>query len=63
MGMTRQGAANLKPVDKTMFTINYSSHDNGATSGQITRDTQSAADRTAKLMAECGYQTVTITKN
>lgn len=46
-----------------MFTINYSSHDNGATSGQIIRDTQSAADRTAKLMAECGYQTVTITKN
>jgi ElaB/YqjD/DUF883 family membrane-anchored ribosome-binding protein len=44
-----------------MFTITYSHHDNGATSGQMIRDTQAAADRTAKLMRECGYQTVTIT--
>lgn len=46
-----------------MFTITYTNHDNGATSGQMIRDTQAAADRTAKLMGECGYKTVTITKN
>lgn len=45
-----------------MFTITYSNHDNGATSGQMIRDTQAAADRTAKLMSDCGYQTVTITE-
>lgn len=46
-----------------MFTITYTNHDNGATSGQMIRDTQAAADRTAKLMGECGYKTVTITQN
>jgi hypothetical protein len=46
-----------------MFTITYSNHDNGATSGRMIRDTQAAADRTANLMTECGYQTVTITKS
>lgn len=43
-----------------MFTITYSNHDNGATSGQMVRDTQAEANRTAKLMSECGYQTVTV---
>ena len=49
-----------KTGDKTMFTITYSNHDNGATSGHMIRDTQAAADRTAKLMRECGYQTVNV---
>lgn len=44
-----------------MFKITYSNHDNGAISGHMVRDTQAAADRTAKLMRECGYKTVTIT--
>lgn len=44
-----------------MFKITYGNHDNGATSGQMIRDTQAAADRTAKLMRECGYQSVTVT--
>lgn len=44
-----------------MFTVTYSNHDNGATSGQMIRDTQAAADRTAQLMRECGYQTVSVT--
>lgn len=62
-GMTRHGAARHQPGDETMYTITYTNHDNGATGGEIIRDTQAAADRTAKLMGDCGYQTVTITKN
>lgn len=43
-----------------MCTITFTDHDNGATGGQMVRDTQAAADRTAKLMSDCGYRTVTV---
>lgn len=46
-----------------MFTITYGNHDNGATGGTMTRDTQEQAARTEKLMRECGYQTVTVCAN
>ena len=51
--------------DATMFTITYSNHDSGNANcdGWIKRDTIERAEWTAKLMRECGYQTVTITKN
>lgn len=46
-----------------MFTITFANHDSGATGGQMVRDTRAAADRTAQLMRDCGYQTVEIAKS
>jgi hypothetical protein len=43
-----------------MLKITYGNHDNGATSGTMVRETAEQAERTAKLMRECGYQTVTV---
>ena len=45
-----------------MFKITYSNHDQGNRGGSMVRETKELADRTAKLMLECGYQTVTISK-
>jgi hypothetical protein len=45
-----------------MFKITYSNHDQGNHGGAMVRETKEIAERTAKLMAECGYKTVTIEK-
>ena len=45
-----------------MFKITYSNHDQGNHGGAMVRETKEIAERTAKLMAECGYKTVTIGK-
>lgn len=47
----------------TTFTITYGNHDNGAAGGSMVRESLDRAQRTARLMGECGYQTVTITEN
>lgn len=44
-----------------MFTITFTNHDNGATGGTMIRETREVAERTANLMRQCGYQTVTVT--
>jgi hypothetical protein len=49
-----------KTGDETMFTITYASHDNNCSDGQMVRETEEAARRTAELMKACGYQSVTI---
>ena len=43
-----------------MFKITYSNHDQGNHGGSMVRESKEVADRTAKLMAECGYKTVTV---
>lgn len=43
-----------------MFTITYSNHDNWAAGGTMIRETAQQAERTAKLMRECGYKIVTV---
>lgn len=50
--------------DETMFKITYTNHDSGNAScdGWMKRDTIERAEHTAKLMRECGYQKVVITK-
>jgi len=45
------------------YTISFSDHDNGATDGSMIREGYERAVWTARLMQECGYQTVTITEN
>lgn len=45
-----------------MFKITYSNHDSGSSNGSMVRETKELADRTAKLMKECGYKTVTVEK-
>lgn len=49
--------------DETMFTVTYANHDNGCSNGQMVRETLAMAQRTADLMRQCGYDTVTITAN
>ena len=40
--------------------VEYSDHDCGAKGGSMIRKTEKIANRTARLMRECGYQTVTV---
>jgi len=47
----------------TTYTITYSNHDTGATDGQMIREGFDRAIRSAQLMSECGYKTVTVTAN
>lgn len=43
-----------------LWIVEYSNHDVGSSSGHFVRKTQKDAERSAKLMKECGYQTVTV---
>ncbi len=53
---------NTNKEQKMEYKIEYSNHDKGAQSGSMVRETAQRAERTAKLMKECGYRTVTVNR-
>lgn len=47
----------------TSYTVTYSDHDRGANGGSMVRETREIAERSARLMRECGYRTVEISES
>lgn len=45
---------------KELWIVQYMNHDMGSTGGYFVRKSEKEAERSAKLMRECGYQTVTV---